>query len=124
MQDSNVSLDLIFNVSKGDLESANATLDSTQDKLSKSTQKTKSFSAAVGKLATGFFVFGLALSGISALKDILTEPIKQSIELNAEYENLSNSLASLISINHENTDSLGNNLSVQEKWQLDIASMI
>lgn len=120
MQDSNVSLDLVFNVSKGDLESANATLDSTQDKLSKSTQKTKSFSASVGKLAAGFSVFGLALSGISALKDILTEPIKQSLELNAQYENLSNSLASLISINHENTDSLGNNLSVQEKWQLSL----
>lgn len=120
MQDSNVSIDIVFNVSNSQLQSANTTLETTQQRLSQNTQRTNLFSSAIGKLGAAFGVFGLAMSGMSALKDMLLEPIKQSIALNAEYENLSNSLASLISVNHENVDSLGNSLSVQEKWQLSL----
>ena len=59
----------------------------------------------------GLGALSLATQGLGMLKDMLLE----AINLNAEYENLSNSIALLLSINHENVDSIGNVLSVQEK---------
>lgn len=121
MNDSNVSLDIVFNVAgENQINKANSSLKDTSKNLESGTQSSKGFGSAISKLTMGLGVLGLAAQGLSVLKDVLTEPIKQSIELNAQYENLSNSLASLISINHENIDSLGNSLSVQEKWQLSL----
>lgn len=120
MKDTSVNIDLVFNVSKNQLEYANASLDAMREKTEKNITTTNSFKEAMSKLGAAFSTFGLAVQGIQTLKDILTQPINQAIELNSQYEDLSNSLSSLISINHKNIDSLGNLLSPQEKWNLSL----
>ena len=116
MNNSNVSLDIVFNVTgEQGINKANSALNTTKKNLDSGTKSSRGFGSAIGKLTIGLGALGLAAQALGVLKDVLVEPIKDSIRLNAEYENLSNSIASLISINHENIDSMGNVLSVQEK---------
>ncbi|STQ86211.1 hypothetical protein LS73_000165 [Helicobacter muridarum] len=120
MTNSNVAVDINFNVSKSKLELANTELDKSKSNIESNTKASQSFNSSIVKLGASFAGIGLAMQGFNAIKDILSEPIKQSIELNSQYENLSNSLASLISINHANVDSMGNMLDIQEKWNLSL----
>ena len=116
MNNSNVSLDIVFNVTgEQGINKANSALNTTKKNLDSGTKGSIGFGSAIGGLTNRLAVLGLAAQALGMLKDVLVEPIKDSIRLNAEYENLSNSIASLISINHENIDSMGNVLSVQEK---------
>ncbi|WP_300733199.1 glycine zipper domain-containing protein [uncultured Helicobacter sp.] len=122
-----VSFEIIFNVKDGSLQKINKELDSTNKKSTQFketerdlTKQSSAFGSSISKATLGLGAFGLAAQGLSVLKDVLVNPIKEAIALNAEYENLGNSIASLISINHESITTTGEVLSAQEKWQLSL----
>ncbi|WP_295701261.1 hypothetical protein [uncultured Helicobacter sp.] len=115
---SKVIAEIIFNVKKGELTSANKELKSTQENLAHANKESKSFGSSIGKTTLGLGALGLAAQGLSILKDVFVTPIKEAIALNAQYEQLNNSIASLISINHENATTTGKMLNAQEKWQI------
>ncbi|MCX2717822.1 hypothetical protein OQH61_08765 [Helicobacter sp. MIT 21-1697] len=122
-----VGFEIIFNVKDGSLQKVNKELDSTAKKSRYAKEQTSllnkqgsAFGSSIGKLTLGLGALGLAAQGLSILKDVLVQPIKEAVALNAQYENLGNSIASLISINHENITATGEVLSAQEKWQLSL----
>ena len=111
---------IMIDVKKGKLVSVNKELHRTQDNLTQANKSSKSFSFSIGKATLGLGALGLAAQGLSVLKDVFAKPIKEAIELNSQYEQLSNSIASLISINHQNITTTGESLNAQEKWQLSL----
>ena len=115
---SKVIAEIIFNVKKGELTSANKELKSTQENLAHANKESKSFGSSIGKTTLGLGALGFAAQGLSILKNVFVTPIKEAIALNAQYEQLNNSIASLISINHENATTTGKMLNAQEKWQI------
>ena len=89
MNNSNVSLDIVFNVTgEQGINKANSALNTTKKNLDSGTKSSRGFGSAIGKLTIGLGALGLAAQALGVLKDVLVEPIKDSIRLNAEYENL------------------------------------
>lgn len=122
-----LDFEIVFNVKDGSLKKVNKELDSTKEKsalakgeVSSLHKQSSAFGSSIGKLTLGLGALGLAAQGLSVLKDVLVAPIKEAIALCSEYEQLNNSIASLISINHENITATGKVLNAQEKWQLSL----
>lgn len=122
-----VGFEIIFKLKDGSLQKVNKELDSTNAKSAQFKEQTKelnkqssAFGSSLSKATLGLGAFGLAAQGLSTLKDVFATPIKEAIALNSQYEQLNHSIASLISINHDNITTTGQSLSAQEKWQLSL----
>ncbi|PAF41434.1 hypothetical protein [Helicobacter sp. 11S03491-1] len=116
----NVNFELKFNTKVGQLQKANEVLEETEKKANAASKGFNTLKDRIDGVAHSLQASSIGLSGLKVAYNFLASPIKEAIHLNSVLEQQKLSLASLVTLNHQNTDSLGRSISATDKWSLSM----
>lgn len=114
----NFGVNIIFNVKDGTLKNANASVTNLNKQVSV-TQK--SVSSLNTTFENTFFALGSLNLAFGAIGASLGVTLKSSLDLASANEQLKNSLASLIALNHSSVDAQGKAIDANTKWNASLA---
>lgn len=110
--------DIVFNVKDGTLKNANTNVTTLNKQVNVATKNVSSLNAT---FENTFFALGSLNLAFSAIGASLGTVLKSSLNLASTNEQLKNSLASLISLNHSSTDAQGKAIDANTKWNASLA---
>ena len=113
----NFGVNIVFNVKDGSLKNANASINSLNNQVN---MTQKSVSSLNNTFQNTFFTLGSLNLAFGAIKASITSTITSALSLASANEQLKNSLASLISLNHSSVDAKGRAISANEKWNASL----
>lgn len=113
----NFGVNIVFNVKDGSLKNANASVNTLNNQVN---MTQKSVSSLNNTFQTTFFTLGSLNLAFGAIKASITSTITSALSLSSANEQLKNSLASLISLNHSSVDAKGRAISANEKWNASL----
>ncbi|PAF51279.1 hypothetical protein [Helicobacter sp. 13S00477-4] len=116
----NVAVKIKINTETKNLASLNQTLVQTQEHTEIANKGFQKIKQQLDSYAHPLQSISLWWKGIDKTIGFLTEPIKESIRLNSVLEQQKLSLASLVTLNHQNVDSLGHSIDATTKWSLSM----
>lgn len=116
MQES-FGVNIIFNVKDGTLKNANTNVAMLNKEVNVTQKSVNSLNAI---FENTFFALGSLNLAFGAIGASLGSVLKSSLNLASGNEQLKNSLASLISLNHSSVDAQGKSIDANEKWNASL----
>ena len=114
----NFAVNIVFNVKDGTLKKANANVTTLNNQVSVAQKSVHSLNQT---FENTFFALGSLNLAFSAIGASLGATLKSSLDLASANEQLKNSLASLISLNHSSVDAQGKAIDANTKWNASLA---
>lgn len=114
----NFGVNIIFNVKDGTLKNANANVTNLNKQVSLTQTSVRSLNAT---FENTFFALGSLNLAFGAIGASLGATLKSSLDLTSANEQLKNSLASLIALNHSFINAQGKSLDANTKWNASLA---
>ncbi|PAF45828.1 hypothetical protein BKH46_09205 [Helicobacter sp. 12S02634-8] len=116
----NVNVELKFDAQVGKLKKANEILEETQVATIQASRGFSTLKDKIDGVAHSLQASSIALSGLKTAYNLLSAPIQESIHLNSVLQQQKLSLASLVTLNHQNVNSLGYAINASDKWALSM----
>ncbi|ANV98553.1 hypothetical protein BBW65_06985 [Helicobacter enhydrae] len=113
----NFGVNVTFNVKDGTITTANSKVVNLNKQVSLTQKSVSSLNAS---FQNTFFALGGLNLAFGALSASFGATFKSSLNLVSVNEQLQNSLASLISLNHSNIDTMGKSIDANEKWSASL----
>ncbi|WP_143428961.1 hypothetical protein, partial [Helicobacter sp. 12S02634-8] len=111
-----VNIKLIFDTETKALRVTNTNLKELQSGIEKTTRKLSDFKNTIDISAHSLQSLTFGFNVLKGVAGVFTAPIQESIHLNSILEQQKLSLASLVTLNHQNVNSLGHAINASDKW--------